>query len=92
MTTTARRADAQRGELQERRAFGALVFAVVAPATYMLMRLYELARHGRSDVSLIIASNHVGYFWRVSIAAWFALTCALIAIRARGPRHAGRRL
>lgn len=60
-------------------ALGALVFATVAPAAYVAQRLYERARGGAVDPSLILTSNHVDYLWRIAIASWFAGLCALYA-------------
>ena len=60
---------------------GAFVFSVVAPATYVALRLYEIARTGHVDPSLILRSTHVGYLWRIAIATWWGLTCAFIAHR-----------
>jgi Na+/proline symporter len=69
--------DAQRYRL----AFAALVFSLVAPLCYQGQRLYELARYGvaSADATLILASVHTGFYWRATIAAWFASCCAGIA-------------
>lgn len=56
---------------------GALVFAVVAPATYMALLLYGRWRaKAVVDPSLIILASHVGFLWRVAIASWFGAVWA----------------
>jgi hypothetical protein len=69
------------------RAFAALVFAVVAPVSYQLQRLYELARSRAVDHRLILASPHLGFVWRVVLSLWFALACAALAYRTRRARQ-----
>ena len=91
MPTTALEPD----ERRRRVARAAIVFALVAPISYVLLRLYEIARSGHVDPSLILRSTHVGYLWRVAIASWWALTCALSfygLARGSGGRRAGARL
>jgi hypothetical protein len=68
-------AEARRGAASQ----AAAVFALVAPTSYAALRLYEIARTGAIDPSLILLSSHVGYLWRIVIASWWAATCAFIA-------------
>jgi hypothetical protein len=72
--------DAKTPTRAERVALGALIFAVVAPACYVAQRLYEIARVGRVDPSLILRMSHVDYLWRATIACWFAGVCACLAV------------
>jgi hypothetical protein len=83
----------QASDERRRRAAGAaVVFALVAPISYVALRLYEIARSGHVDPSLILKSTHVSYLWRVAIATWWALGCAFIAYgqgAKMSPRRAG---
>lgn len=74
MARTAAPAD----ERRRRAARSAVVFALMAPVTYAALRLYEIARAGHVDPTLILRSTHIGYVWRAAIAAWWALTCAFV--------------
>ncbi len=58
-----------------------LLFAVVAPLTYLAQRMYERFRSAAIDPGLILASTHTSFYWRSAIAVWFAATCAAIAYR-----------
>jgi hypothetical protein len=67
-------------------AVAALVFALTAPLTYALVRVYERARVGVFDPALVLRSTHVDYLWRAAIASWWGATCALVvwlALRSR---------
>jgi len=64
---------------RRRLAVAALVLSLTAPATYMAQRLYERARHGPVDPSLILMSTHVDYLWRIAVATWWGGCCALLS-------------
>lgn len=80
-----------RDDRRRRGAAAAAAFAVIAPITYVGLRLFELARSGHVDPSLILRSTHVGYLWRVTIATWWALTCAFV-VYGRGWSAPARRI
>jgi hypothetical protein len=58
-------------------ALAALAFAATAPGCYMAQRVYEIARIGRVDPSLVLLSSHVDFLWRCAIASWFGGICGL---------------
>jgi hypothetical protein len=68
----------ERADKRETAALGALVFAAVAPLAYVTQRVYERARYGTVDPSLILQSTHVDYLWRIAIATWWAGACAIV--------------
>lgn len=75
MTPSATDREARDGAI----AGAALVFAVVAPATYMLERLYEYARGQATSPILILRTMHTVYYWRAGIAVWWGLMVAFMA-------------
>lgn len=68
-------------------AAAALVFAVAAPATYMLERLYEYGRGQGGDPVLVLRTLDTVYYWRVGVAVWWGITvaCIAFALFARNP-------
>ncbi len=60
-------------------ALAGLIFAVAAPALYITLRLYGLARSGHVDPRLVVSARHMGFVWRCAVAGWFACVCAAIA-------------
>lgn len=52
-----------------------LCFATVAPLGYALHRL-GFAVAGEADPAMIIASAHIGFYWRVATAAWWGVLAA----------------
>jgi len=60
-------------------AAAALVFAIGAPVTYALQRLYEYARGEAANPILILRTLHTVYYWRVAVAVWWGLMLALFA-------------
>jgi len=78
-------------------AHAGLVFAVAAPALYMLHRAYEHVRVGSSDPTLVLEALHTAFFWRAAIAVWAAGALAAFAFMSmrRAPERspgAARRL
>jgi phosphotransferase system glucose/maltose/N-acetylglucosamine-specific IIC component len=70
----------QASQRSSRWALAALVFAATAPAAYVAQRLYQRARSGEIDPSLILMSTHVDYLWRVAVATWIGGVAALLAV------------
>ncbi len=62
-----------------RRVAALLCFAAVAPVGYALHRLWFAA--GEADPRMIIASAHIGFYWRVATAAWWGLLAAAAGYR-----------
>jgi hypothetical protein len=79
----------ERSEPRRALALAALVFGLTAPLTYVLQRVYERARVGVVDPTLILRSTHVDYLWRVGVATWWAGTCALVTWLTWRERPAG---
>ncbi len=75
MTSAATDREARRGAI----AAAALVFAVAAPATYVVERLYEYARGQSTSPILILRTLDTVYYWRAGVAVWWGLTVAFIA-------------
>lgn len=71
----------------------ALTFAVVAPATYLVMRVIERTRAPVVNPGLILASTHMDFVWRSAVSAWFAGSCSTIAyLRTRDEGPSRRRI
>ena len=87
MATTRPSPDARRSRV----ALAALVFALTAPLTYVLVRVYERTRVGVFDPALVLRSTHVDYLWRAAIATWWGVTCALVVwLALRSPKAPAR--
>lgn len=65
--------------------FSAAVFALAAPLVYAAMRVADYAQGRTADPSLILATPHTDYYFRVGLAAWGGLLVAMTAwLAARG--------
>ena len=62
-------------------AVAGLMFAVSAPVTYALERLYERLRAGPHNMQLILSEPKAGFYWRATIAVWLAGLMAMLAFR-----------
>ena len=56
--------------------FAALIVGIVAPLTYVGLRMFERMSNGVADPSAIVAEAHApAFFWRAAIATWWAVLC-----------------
>ncbi len=66
--------DARRSAL----AFAAMVFALVAPVTYIAERLLEHLRGEAGDPRMVLATLHTVFYWRVAVALWWGGVVAIL--------------
>lgn len=59
-------------------AVAGLVFALVGPLTYTLLRVYDWARGHDGDPRMILRTLHTAYYWRVAISLWWAIAVAAL--------------
>lgn len=67
-------------------ALTAAAFGGLAPVAYVAQRLYERARGGPIDPTLVLRESHTAFYWRACTAAWWA-GIAAIAIYAWAARR-----
>ncbi|MBX3270405.1 MAG: hypothetical protein KF729_09105 [Sandaracinaceae bacterium] len=58
-------------------ALAAACFGLAAPLAYVGQRLFERARGGVADPTLILWEAHTAFYWRAGTAAWWAGVIAI---------------
>lgn len=60
-------------------ALAGLAFALAAPSSYLLQRIFERLRGGTFDPSLIVQEPTATFYWRFGIASWSGGVVAIAA-------------
>ncbi len=65
-------------------ALGATAIAVLfaIPATYSVLRAYDVFFRNEPDPATVVWSSHIAMFWRLAVAGYMAATLAPIAYAA----------
>lgn len=86
----------KRSERRAALALTAAAMGALAPLAYLAQRLYERARTGPIDPTLILRESHTAFYWRAGAAAWWAGVAAIAiyawSVRREAPERASRLL